>query len=130
MKIQLSLLALAASLLAGCGDKEPAKPTPAADTKPADKTSSGSPITAPVDYLGAIAKSKKTAEKVIGNTSLDKAIEQFHVQEGRYPLNLEELITEKYISGIPVPPYGQKIEYDAAKGKVNYVPAPVPPPAK
>ena len=131
MKTQLSLLASAALLLVGCGDKEAAKPAPPADSAtkmPAEKNSSGNPITAPVDYLGVLAKSKKQSEKVIGSTSLEKVIDQFFAQEGRFPLTLDELITEKYISAIPAPPYNTKLEYDATKGKVKYVP--LPPPTK
>lgn len=130
MKPQLSLLMAAALVFTGCGGKETAKAPPAdsATKAPAEKTSSGSPITAPVDYLGAVAKSKKTADTVIGGTSLDKVIDQFFAQEGRYPLTLDELVTEKYISAIPAPPYNTKLEYDPNKGKVKYTP--LPPPAK
>ena len=134
MKTQLSLVMAAALVLTGCGDKEtaktppPAPPAASTTNAPAAKTSSGNPLTAPVDYLGVLAKSKKTADTVISSTSLDKVIDQFFAQEGRFPLTLDELVTEKYISAIPAPPYNTKLEYDPTKGKVKYTP--LPPPAK
>ncbi len=122
MKHHFSLLAAVALALAGCSKEEapaPAPNTPAA--KPAD-SSSGNPITAPVDYLGAVAKAKKVAEKGIDTASLNQAIQLFNAQEGRFPKDLKELVTQKYLNSIPEAPYNMKIEYDAAKGEVKVVP--------
>ena len=79
-------------------------------------------LTAPVDYLGAVAKAKKSAEKTVETVSLNQAIQQFSAAEGRYPKDLNELVTEKYLPKLPDPPYGMKIVYDAAKGEVKVVP--------
>lgn len=51
---------------------------------------------------------------------LDQAVQQFNVQEGRYPKTLEEL-TPNYVAKIPDAPYGYKIDYDATKGEVKVV---------
>ena len=118
MKRILSLLVPAAVALSGCGKKE--AQSAAADTN--ENYSSGNPVTAPVDYLGAVAKAKKSAEKTVQTVSLNQAIQQFSVAEGRYPKDLNELVTEKYLPRLPDPPYGMKIVYDAAKGEVKVVP--------
>src|SRR2546430_12391580 len=118
MKKVLLLLVLGGLALAGCGKKE-AKPTASATN---ENYSSGNPVTAPVDYLGAIAKAKKNSEKTIDTVSLNQAVQQFNVAEGRYPKDLNELVTEKYMPHLPEPPYGMKIVYDANTGTVKIVP--------
>ena len=118
MKNALSLLLLGGLALAGCGKKE--EKSTASSTN--ENNSSGNPLTAPVDYLGAVAKAKKSAEKTVETVSLNQAVQQFSVAEGRYPKDLNELVTEKYLPKLPEPPYGMKIVYDAAKGEVKVVP--------
>jgi len=118
MKIALSLLLSGGLALSGCGKKE--EKSTASSTN--DNNSSGNPLTAPVDYLGAVAKAKKASEKTIETVSLNQAVQQFSVAEGRYPKDLNELVTEKYLPKLPEPPYGMKIVYDPAKGEVKIVP--------
>ena len=118
MKKALSLLLLGGLALSGCGKKE--EKSTASSTN--ENNSTGNPLTAPVDYLGAVVKAKKSAEKTVETVSLNQAIQQFSVAEGRYPKDLNELVTEKYLPEIPEPPYGMKIVYDAAKGEVKVVP--------
>lgn len=120
MKTQFALVAALAFALVGCGHKEEA-PAPKPDL---NNNSSGNPVTAPVDYLGAVAKAKKTAEKNIDTVSLNQAIQLFNVQEGHMPKDLDELVKQKYIKEIPKAPYGMKIKYDATKGEVTVVPDP------
>jgi hypothetical protein len=98
----------------GCGKKEG---TEAKSTN----TAGGNPLTAPVDYLGAAAKAKQSAEKTIDTIALNQAISLFHASEGRYPRDLNELVTEKYLPRLPEAPYGTKIEYDATRGQVKIV---------
>lgn len=100
---------------AGCGKKAD---TPAQTT---NSTTSGNPLTAPVDYLGAISKAQKTAVKTIDTAALNQAIQLFNVQEGRNPKDLKELVEKKYIGQIPDAPYGMKIVYDATAGQVKVV---------
>ena len=115
MKLIL-LLATATSLfLAGCGEKSnpPAQTTNAA--------TGGSPLTAPVDYLAAVAKGRETAIKTVDVISLNQAIQVVNVDKGRFPKDLNELVAEKYIPKLPTPPYGMKLDYDAKAGKVKVV---------
>src|SRR5256885_8032827 len=118
MKKAFSLLLLGGLTLAGCNKKE-AKP---ASSSTNASYSSGNPVTAPVDYLGAIAKAKKNSEKTIDTVSLNQAVQQFNVAEGRYPKDLNELVTEKYLPRLPEAPYGMKIVYDANTGTAKVVP--------
>ena len=118
MKRIVSFLLLAGLALSGCGKKE-AKST-AASTN--ESYSTGNPVTAPVDYLGAVAKDKKSAEKTVETVSLNQAVQQFSVAEGRYPKDLDELVAEKYLPRLPDPPYGMKFTYDAKTGEVKVVP--------
>jgi len=118
MKKMISMLFLCWLALVGCGKKE-AKPTSSSTN---ESYSSGNPVTAPVDYLGAISKAKRSSEKVVQAVSLNQAVQQFAVAEGRYPKDLNELVTGKYLPRLPEPPYGMKIVYDATNGEVKVVP--------
>ena len=117
MKRILSLFLPAALALSGCGKKEANSTTGATN----ENYSSGNPVTAPVDYLGAVAKAKKSAEKTIDAVNLNQAIQQFGAAEGRYPKDLNELVTEKYLPRLPEPPYGMKFVYDANTGQAKVV---------
>lgn len=104
MKAIAPLLALAVSLLvSGCNDR-PGEPT------------GGNPATAPADYLNNSVKAEKRAFKTIDVTSVNKAIESFYVQEGRFPKDLTELVEKSYISQIPELPNGATWNYDTNVG--------------
>lgn len=113
MKKHFGFGLLAVSLiLIGCGKEEaPKKPQP---------SSSGNPVTAPLDYLGAVGKAQQSAVKRIDTVALDQAVQLFNAQEGRLPKDLNELVPN-YIAKIPAPPYGMKIEYNALNGVVKVV---------
>lgn len=106
--------------LAGCGESP--KPDAASGKTNAPNNSSGNPITAPVDYLGAVAKGKKTAVKVADLASVRQAIQMFKTEEDRFPKDLNELISKQYIPALPAPPYQMKYQYTAASGEVKIVP--------
>jgi hypothetical protein len=110
-------VAFSALFLAGCGKKEEASKPPT--TPPA---ASGNPVTAPVDYLGAVSKAKKLAEKQIDTAALTQHIQLFHAQEGRFPKDLNELVTKGYLSALPKPPYQMKFNYNAQTGEFKVVP--------
>ena len=111
-------LSLAAGLfLAGCGDSPKQSAAPSTNAP----TSSGNPVTAPVDYLNSAVKAQQSAVKTVDTTSLDKALELFNVQEGRFPKDLNELVAKRYIPQIPTPPFGTKLEYDTNSGTVKVV---------
>jgi hypothetical protein len=112
----LVAMACVMSLLGtGCGKKEgvEAKTTNAVGSNP---------LNAPTDYLGAMGKAKKSSEKTIDTISINQAIALFHASEGRFPRDLNELVTEKFMPKVPEAPYGMKIVYDATRGQVQIVP--------
>lgn len=110
-------LSLAISLLlVGCGEQS-SPPAPATNAN----TSGSSPLNAPADYVGALGKAQQTAVKTVDTTSLNQAIQMFNVDKGRYPKDLNELVTEKYIPKLPAAPFGMKLDYDAASGQVKVV---------
>jgi hypothetical protein len=116
MKMPFYLSMAASLLLVGCGEQsdKPAAPT--------NTTSSGSsPLSAPADYVGALGKAQQTAVKTVDTTSLNQAIQLFNVDKGRNPKDLDELVAEKYIPKLPDAPFGMKLNYDAASGKVTAV---------
>jgi hypothetical protein len=110
-----------ALLLFGCGDNSNSSTTAKKSTS-LTNNSSGNPVTAPVDYLGAVAKGKKTSIKVADLASVKQAITMFKQEEDRYPKDLNELVTKQYIPALPKPPYQMRYQYDAATGFVNIVP--------
>lgn len=109
--------ALTLMLFAGC-DKKPTAPVAASTNT---TSSSSSPLTAPVDYLGALGKGQQQAVKTVDVASIDRAIQMFSVEEGRLPKDLNELVQEKFLPRIPDAPYGMKIVYDPNAGTVRVV---------
>ena len=105
-------------LAAGCG-----KSGESGGAKSTNEVATNSnPITAPVDYLGAVSKAKKVSEKTIDTAYINQAIQMFQASEGRLPRDLNELVAEKYLPKLPEAPYNMKIVYDATRGQVQVVP--------
>ncbi|MGC8742386.1 MAG: hypothetical protein ACP5T0_00720 [Verrucomicrobiia bacterium] len=102
-------------LVCGCSKKS-------GESKPDQTNQVGNPITAPVDYMGAVAKAKKYSDKTLDLVSLKRAIQEFEAGEGRFPKDLNELVSEHYLPSLPKPPTGMKIEYDGKTGEVKLVP--------
>src|SRR5437899_9964296 len=118
MKTTFCVASAIAMLLAGCGQdssKSAGSPTNAT-------SSSGGVLTAPVDYLRAAGNAQKSAIKTVDTASLNKAIQMFNVEKGRYPKDLNELVQEGSIAQIPPAPAGMKLVYDADSGKVSVAP--------
>jgi hypothetical protein len=113
MNIRFFFATLAIALVSGCGEKS--------STASSETNASSSPLTAPVDYLGAVGKAQQQAVKTVDVSAINQAIQLFQVEHGRYPKDLNELVTEKNLAKIPEAPYGQKIVYDAASGQVKIV---------
>ena len=111
-------LSLAASLLLiGCGESsdKPAQPTNGA-------AGGSSPLSAPADYVGALGKAQQTAVKTVDTTSLNQAIQMFNVEQRAQSQRPERTGARRSSSrSIPAAPYGMKLEYDAAAGKVKVV---------
>src|SRR5690349_4231664 len=116
MKMLLTFWIAGSLLLLGCGQKSN---SPASSTN--GTASGGGVLTAPVDYLGAIAKGQQNAVKTVDTTSLNQAIQLFNVDKGRNPTDLNELVQEKYIPKMPDVPFGNKLVYDANSGRVTVV---------
>ena len=92
------------------------------EKKSSSDTSSGNPLTAPADYVGALGKAQKSAQKTLSTVGLDQAIKTFHTEEGRLPKDLNELVSKGTISQIPSPPRGMKYDYDSTTGVIKVVP--------
>lgn len=110
----MPLCLMAGFFLPGCGKDAGPSPSPG--------SSSGNPVTAPVDYLGAVGKAKHAADKSVANAGLQQAIKLFYAQEGRFPKDLNELVQPDYLKEIPPPPTGMKYSYDASSGALKAVP--------
>lgn len=113
-----------ALFLSACSEKKESSTEKNAGTAMNDavsNNSSGNVLSAPADYLGAAVKAKQSAVKTIDTTALNSAIQQFYVGEGRFPNDLNELVSKKYIPQIPSAPVGMKIEYDKEGGQVKVV---------
>jgi hypothetical protein len=119
MNIKSTALLLSLGLLAGCGNDS--NSTANQGSSSTNASSGGSPITAPVDYLQAAGRAQQKAVKAVDIASLNQAVQMFNVQEGRNPTNLDELVASKLINNIPDVPYGSKLIYDPASGKVDVV---------
>jgi hypothetical protein len=110
----LVLLAVTALLaLCGCGESK--------TTEPTATNASSNPLTAPVDYLGAVGKAQQQAVKTVDTAAIQQAIQLFQVEHGRNPKDLNELVQEKFLPRIPEAPYGMKIVYDPATAKVRVI---------
>lgn len=112
--------------MTGCGDGSGNTSTGAASPAPeSPQTNAGSGeggfVTAPVDYLGAVAKQQQAAVKTIDVAAVSQAIKLFQTEQGRLPKDLDELVQEKYLPRIPATPYGTKLVYDATTGEVKVV---------
>jgi uncharacterized lipoprotein YajG len=115
MKTCRGLTVLAAALiLAGCGQEQ--KPSPAAAPPPATAPDADG------GYLGALVKGEQKAVKTIDVTSLNEELQLFNAQEGRFPKDLNELVTQHYLGQLPTPPAGATLLYDAVQGKVTVAP--------
>ena len=110
------LLSLMAGLLVAACKQEEASPSKSS-TSPG-----GNPLTAPVDYLDAAARAKQKAATTVSSAGLDKAIQLFAANEGRFPKDLNELVRPDYLNAIPPPPTGMEYSYNPTNGVVKLVP--------
>lgn len=106
---------VAVALSWGCGKKQAAK---SAEDPLAN---SGNPLLAPVDYLGAQARGKRSAVKMIGFVEIQAAIQQFHTMEDRYPKDLTELVSQGFLVTMPTAPSGVAWSYNPQTGEIRAV---------
>ena len=116
MKLTLITCCVAVLAVSGCKDKS--APSAAATNS---NSSAASPLDAPGDYLRGLAKGQQSAVKTVDTSSINRAIQMFSVDQGRYPKDLNELVEKKYMPRIPDAPYGMKLVYDAESGSVKAV---------
>ena len=119
MKALLASLGIGICFVTGCGKTE--APPPAATAT--NTTATGNPLTAPVDYLGAVGKAKRVSEKVADTATLKQAIQMFQASEDRFPKDLNELVKTGYLPALPKVPYGTKFSYNPTTGEVKVVQA-------
>ena len=119
-RARLCYTVAALSFIAACN--KPAS-TPSGASTPGT-TNSGSLATAPVDYLNTVGKAEQSAVKSVDLSVVTEAIRRFQVEVGRYPRDLDELVSEKYIPRIPPVPVGSKLVYDPATGDVKVASTP------
>lgn len=106
-------------LVLGCDAKKPAAPPASTNAAAA----SGNPLTAPVDYLGAVGKAQKKAANTTDLLTVQQAIRAFEAGEERAPASLDELVTEGYLPRLPAAPKGMTWSYDPGRRAVTLVPA-------
>jgi hypothetical protein len=112
MKAVRPVIPLVLLLLTGCD--ESSKLTRSAPS--ADRSGAAS---APADYLKSAGQAKQRAVKTIDVAAINKAIESFYVQEGRFPKSLDELEDKAFVRAVPLPPAGMKLNYDTNDGVVT-----------
>jgi hypothetical protein len=112
MKSAVTLLFAAACLcfFVGCKEKS--------STSSSD-TSSGNAV---ADYVNTLGQAQKSAQKTLTAVGIDKAIKTFYTQEGRFPKDLDELVSKGVINQVPPPPRGMKYDYDSKSGIIKVVP--------
>jgi hypothetical protein len=118
---------VAGLVLAGCGKDEKTSttstpPAPATTVTKVEGAPAPEPAPAGNGYLGTMAKAQQAAVKTVDVASLNEAIQLFNVQEGRLPVDLNELVARQYIAKLPAAPAGMKLVYDAKQGKVTTAP--------
>ena len=104
------LAMLAALLFAGCND--PSQSTGAAGEK-------SSAATAPAEYLNNAAKEQRRMVKAVDIAAMNKTVEKFYVQEGRFPKDLLELVEKDYMPRLPLLPERAEWDYDTNSGVVG-----------
>lgn len=111
------VLLMFAMAISGC-QKQEELPAPQAPDAHSD---SKSLATAPTEYLSAAGKAAQSMEKKIDTAAINSALQLFAVEEGRNPETLDELVQKKYLSKLPAPPIGSKLQYDKTAGQVTVV---------
>jgi len=107
--------------LIGCGGQKKEPPQTPAKTNQTQSSESGNPLTAPVDYVGAVGRAAQVSKKVISTVEIQSAIRQFRAMEGRNPASLQELVQKGYLARLPSVPPGYRLQYDPRTGQVRAV---------
>jgi hypothetical protein len=89
---------------------------------PGNESATGNPVTAPVDYLGAVGKAKRISEKTVDVASVTRAIQMFYVEQDRFPTDLNELVAKQYLPSVPAAPPGRRWVYNPKTGELKTAP--------
>ncbi len=120
----LGVTVAAALVLTGCPEKRrpagsaPAKPAQTAPAKAPDATKAPEAKGPVADYARNLSDAEKKATEVTGLDTLNKAVQQFQVLEGRYPTSLDELVASRFLPKIPAAPRGKRFIYNPRSGEV------------
>ncbi len=118
MKSACCLTFLVAGLVVtGCGKHDNSSTT----TTTVTSVNNSQPPPAANGYGATLVNAQQAAVKTVDLTSLNEEVQLFNVQEGRFPKDLNELVTKEYIGKLPAAPIGMKLVYDATQGKVTAV---------
>jgi hypothetical protein len=132
---------VAALLLVGCPDNgfperrvpkgspttKPAQPAP---QKSAENEKAPQAKGAAADYARNLSNTEKKAAEVSGLETLNKAVQQYQVIEGRFPRTLDELVASRYLPKLPPAPRGKRFVYDSKAGEVTVQNLPAAKPAE
>jgi stage V sporulation protein SpoVS len=116
MKSACCLIFLVAGLVVtGCGKHDDSSTTSTTVTS----VNNSQPPPAATGYAGTLVNAQQAAVKTVDLVSLNQAVQLFNVQEGRFPTDLNELVSKQYIGKLPAAPNGMKLVYDSTQGKVT-----------
>jgi len=87
-----------------------------------NENSSGNPVSAPVDYLGAVNKGRKKAMIDTGLMQVNSALNQFKATKLKPATSLQQLISEGLLAELPQLPAGMKWQYDPQTGEASVAP--------
>ena len=107
------------NFIVGCGGDYALSEKSPVETAEETATGDGNPLTAPVDYLGAVNQAQKSSANKISLLGIQQAIQQFQIVEDRLPRSLDEVVSSGYISRLPEMPRGQILRYDPQTGTVS-----------
>jgi hypothetical protein len=85
---------------------------------------------AAADYARNLSNTEKKAAEVSGLETLNKAVQQYQVIEGRFPRTLDELVASRYLPKLPPAPRGKRFVYDSKAGEVTVQDLPAAKPAE
>ncbi len=86
-----------------------------------NENSSGNPVTAPVDYFGAVNKGRKKAIGEVGLMQVDSDLNKCQGSNFRPAKTLQEVIAGGYLDALPKLPAGMEWHYDPQTGKASIV---------
>lgn len=75
----------------------------------------------PEQYIRASLGAGENAKATLGIIAIQKAIDMFQLQNGRFPSSLAEVKKEGFLPQVPEAPIGKKFSYDAGTGKVTVI---------